>query len=265
MGTPSMGGSSGPGPGPNAVASGELIVRWNANAVSLTSDTGVLFQMRELAMVHIAMHDAANIVDLQAAIKRFIAETNRTPKPFVWTADSKRIIDAVQRRKLVIETNHWSWDMRGNLGLFVSSSDRERLAAIVANRNSRQKHVWRAEVVLLTADRHGTNQIMRQTGLSKPSVWRWQERYVESGVDGLLRDKAQPSRIPLLAESKVAEVIRLTLEEAPPTEVLLQTNYSVTRVVALASVVSWETLMLKGRDSTNPSYCFAFVGIWPTD
>jgi len=71
MGTPSMGGSSGSGPGPNAVASGELIVRWNANAVSLTSDTGVLFQMRELAMVHIAMHDAANIVDLQAAIKRF--------------------------------------------------------------------------------------------------------------------------------------------------------------------------------------------------
>jgi transposase len=124
--------------------------------------------------------------------------------------------------------------MRGNLGLFVSSSDRERLAAIVADRNSRQKHVWRAEVVLLTADRLGTNEIMRQTGLSKPSVWRWQERYVEAGVDGLLRDKTRPSRIPRLAESKVAEVIRLTLEEAPPTGA---THWTV-RDMAKASGVS---------------------------
>ena len=67
--------------------------------------------------------------------------------------------------------------MRGNLGLFVGAVDRARLAAIVADRNIPQKHVWRAEVVLLTADRLGTAEIMRRTGLSEPSVWRWQERY----------------------------------------------------------------------------------------
>lgn len=108
--------------------------------------------------------------------------------------------------------------MRGNLGLFVSSADRVRLAAIVADRNSKQKHVWRAEVVLLTDDRLGTAEIMRRTGLSKPSVWRWQERYVEAGVDGLLRDKTRPSRIPKLSTEKVAEVLRLTLEEDPPAD-----------------------------------------------
>jgi transposase len=86
--------------------------------------------------------------------------------------------------------------MRGNLGLFVASADRERLAAIIADRNRAQKHVWRAQVVLLTGDRVGTAEIMRRTGLGKPSVWRWQERYVEEGVDGLLRDKTRPSRIP---------------------------------------------------------------------
>jgi transposase len=106
--------------------------------------------------------------------------------------------------------------MRGNLGLFVSSADRARLAAIIADRNSPQKHVWRAQVVLLTGDRVGTNEIMRQTGLGKVSVWRWQERYIEAGVDGLLRDKTRPSRIPRLADAKVAEVIRRTTEEAPP-------------------------------------------------
>ena len=106
--------------------------------------------------------------------------------------------------------------MRGNLGLFVSSADRARLAAIIADRNSPQKHVWRAQVVLMTGDRVGTNEIMRRTGLGKVSVWRWQERYIEAGVDGLLRDKTRPSRIPRLADAKVAEVIRRTTEEAPP-------------------------------------------------
>ena len=108
--------------------------------------------------------------------------------------------------------------MRGNLGLFVSSVDRKRLAAIVADRNSKQKHVWRAKVVLLTGDRIGTAGIMRETGLSKASVWRWQERYIEAGVDGLLHDKSRPSRIPPLDDDKVAEVVRLTLEEPPPAD-----------------------------------------------
>ena len=110
--------------------------------------------------------------------------------------------------------------MRGILGLLVSSADRERLAAIVADRNSRQKHVWRATVVLLTADRVGTAEIMRRTGLSKPSVWRWQDRYLETGVDGLLRDKTRPSRIPSLEESKVADVIQRTLHDEPPEDAI---------------------------------------------
>ncbi len=79
--------------------------------------------------------------------------------------------------------------------MFVRAADHERLAAIVADRNRPQKHVWRARVVLLTAERVGTAEIMRRTGLSKPSVWRWQERYVEAGVEGLLRDKTRPSRV----------------------------------------------------------------------
>ena len=124
--------------------------------------------------------------------------------------------------------------MRGNLSLLVGAADRARLAAIVADRNSPQKHVWRTEVVLLTADRLGTAEIMRRTGLSKPSVWRWQERYLEAGVDGLLRDKTRPSRIPPLSPAKVAEVIRRTLDEPPPGEA---THWTV-RAMAEASGIS---------------------------
>ena len=51
-------------------------------------------------------------------------------------------------------------------------------------------------------------KIMRRTGKSKPTIWRWQERYIEEGVDGLLRDKTRPSRIAPLNADKRLEVIK---------------------------------------------------------
>jgi hypothetical protein len=51
-----------------------------------------------------------------------------------------------------------------------------------------QKHVWRANIILLTADGLGTNAIMRGTGRAKSVVWRWQEQFMREGVGGLLRD-----------------------------------------------------------------------------
>jgi hypothetical protein len=82
--------------------------------------------------------------------------------------------------------------MRKGIGVDVTAADRARREAVVANRNSPQKHVWRARIILLTAEGLGTNAIMRGTGRSKSVVWRWQERFMQEGVDGLLRDKTRP-------------------------------------------------------------------------
>ena len=100
--------------------------------------------------------------------------------------------------------------MRTGISITVSPSDRQRLEAIIRDRTTAQKHVWRARVVLLTAEGLGTNAIMRETGKSKTYVWRWQERFMEEGVDGLLRDKTRP---PVNRET-VERVVALTLE--PP-------------------------------------------------
>jgi transposase len=108
--------------------------------------------------------------------------------------------------------------MRTGIRVAVSAADRDRLEAIVADRNSPQKHVWRARIVLLTADGVGTNEIMRQSGKAKTAVWRWQERFMQEGVAGLLRDKTRPSRIPPLSDAIVARVIELTQGD-PPGEV----------------------------------------------
>jgi hypothetical protein len=47
-----------------------------------------------------------SIVDLQAAINRFIAETNEEPKPFVWTAKPDAILAAVKRGRKTLESIH---------------------------------------------------------------------------------------------------------------------------------------------------------------
>jgi hypothetical protein len=54
----------------------------------------------------------------------------------------------------------------------VTPEDRRRLEAIVSDRSAPQKHVWRAKIVLATADGCGTadNEIMRRSGKSKRVV-----------------------------------------------------------------------------------------------
>lgn len=105
--------------------------------------------------------------------------------------------------------------MRAGIVVEVSASDRGRLEAIVKDRSSPQKHVWRARIVLLTADGVGTNEIRRQAGVAKTAVWRWQERYMQAGVDGLLHDKTRPSRIPSLAPEAAEHVVTHTLGPPP--------------------------------------------------
>jgi len=104
--------------------------------------------------------------------------------------------------------------MRRGISVSVSANDRRRLETIVADRNAPQKHVWRARIILGTADGLGTNAIMAATGKSKTCVWRWQERFMVAGVDGLLQDKTRPPGKAPIDAGRVGEVVRRTL--APP-------------------------------------------------
>src|ERR1700675_796820 len=105
--------------------------------------------------------------------------------------------------------------MRTGVTVYLSPTDRKRLQAIVDDRNSPQKHVWRARIVLATADGLGTATIMRTAGVSKTAIWRWQERFMSEGVDGLLRDKTRPARIARLTDDVAARIVALTLGEPP--------------------------------------------------
>ena len=105
--------------------------------------------------------------------------------------------------------------MRTGISITVSRSDRQRLEAIIRDRTTPQKHVWRASIIQLSANGAGTVEIMRRTGKSKTCVWRWQERFVEEGFEGLLRDKTRPSRIPPPGADVAECVVALTREDPP--------------------------------------------------
>jgi transposase len=107
------------------------------------------------------------------------------------------------------------WRMRKGITIDVSGTDRQASMAIVTDRNSPQKHVWRAQIVLLTGDGCGTMELTRRTGTSKTAVWRWQRRFVTEGVPGLLRDKTRPSCIPPLGPEVKARVVAATQAAAP--------------------------------------------------
>src|SRR5437762_11201932 len=100
--------------------------------------------------------------------------------------------------------------MRTGITVDVKAADRARLEAIVADRNSPQKHVWRARIVLLTADGLGTNEIMRQTAKSKTCLW-----FTQTGVEGLLHDRTRPSRVPPLPPAISERVIARTQSDPP--------------------------------------------------
>jgi transposase len=123
--------------------------------------------------------------------------------------------------------------MRTGITVSLSEADRRRLEAVVADRNAPQKHVWRARIVLLSADGVGTNGIMAATGTAKTTVWRWQERFVAEGVDGLLRDKTRPPGKAPVPPERVAEVVRLTLAP-PPHEATHWTAQAMAKLVGLA-------------------------------
>ena len=92
----------------------------------------------------------------------------------------------------------------------ISAQDRQRLATILADRNRPQKHAARARLILASAERLEVAAIARHAGISRPAVWRWQQRFAEAGVDGLLRDQTRQPGKPRTPDATVRRVVALT-------------------------------------------------------
>ena len=123
--------------------------------------------------------------------------------------------------------------LRADISITLGETDRQRLGALVADRNTPQKRVWRARIVLLSADGVGTNAIMSAVGTAKTTVWRWQARFMVEGVEGLLRDKTRPPGRAPVADDRAAAIVAMTLKP-PHHEATHWTLRAMARAVDLA-------------------------------
>jgi transposase len=114
----------------------------------------------------------------------------------------------------------------------ISAADHERLERLVRDRNTPQRVVWRARIVLLASDGLTAEGIAAAVGKSLLTVRRWRRRYVAKGVDGLLKDAIRPSRVKPLTPEKIKQVVQMTLHEKP----LNATHWSVRSMGAAAGV-----------------------------
>jgi transposase len=119
----------------------------------------------------------------------------------------------------------------------IGAADRERLGRLVRDRNTPQKVVWRARIVLLAGDGLTAEGIAAAVSKSLLTVRRWRRRYMAKGVDGLRKDATRPSRVKPLSPEKVAQVVHMTLHEKPPNA----SQWSV-RSMAKAAGISYSSI-----------------------
>src|ERR1700741_2057126 len=115
----------------------------------------------------------------------------------------------------------------------LSAADRRQLEAVIGDRSRARKHVERARIVLSSADHLPVQRIAASIGVSRPMVWRWQQRFAEAGVEGLLRDKTRkPGKVPIAADI-VARVVALTCS-APPHEATHWTGRAMAKAIGIS-------------------------------
>jgi hypothetical protein len=122
---------------------------------------------------------------------------------------------------------------RQTVCILLPDDDRARLKAIIGDRSRPFKHIQRAQIVLASDREPQVLAVANQVGCSRPAVWRWQQRYAEEGVDGLLRDKTRKPGTPPTPAEIVAQVIEKTCQP-PPFEATHWTGRSMAKAMDLS-------------------------------
>src|SRR5258708_33259682 len=84
----------------------------------------------------------------------------------------------------------------------ITAADRERLERLVRDRNTPQKGVWRARIVLLASDGRTAEAIAAAGGKSLLAVRRWGHRFVGKSGGRAAKGAAPPPRAKPLSPAK---------------------------------------------------------------
>lgn len=114
-----------------------------------------------------------------------------------------------------------------------TGKEREHVQRLARSRNTAQKVVLRAKIVLKKMEGLKQEAIAEQLGTSRVTVGLWFGRYQKGGIGALLKDAPRSGRIPKLSEDKEKAIVDTTLHSKPENA----THWSV-REMAKAQKVS---------------------------
>lgn len=109
----------------------------------------------------------------------------------------------------------------------------EQLRSWARGRRTAARLVRRAQIVLLAAEGKQNKEIASELGVMPRIVACWRNRFLEKGLEGLIKDAPRSGRKPSLTAEKVRRIVRRTIEETPR-----QATHWSTRSMAKAEGVS---------------------------
>jgi transposase len=121
--------------------------------------------------------------------------------------------------------------------LVLTEEQRRTLRGWIAARNTPQKIVFRAQIVLLAAEGKANRRIAQELETSRPSVILWRRRFQQGGTAALSEDAPGRGRKPSIPAARVKQIVEATLHTKPPAA----THWSV-RTMAAAQGVSPATV-----------------------
>ena len=123
--------------------------------------------------------------------------------------------------------------------LQMSAGQREVLESLARSQSGAHREVVRAKALLMAADGVANTAIAASLSVSPASVKSWRDRFSEEGLAKLGRVRKGRGRKPSIPQSKIDEIIDLTLNYRPNGE----THWSC-RTMAAAAGVSKSTVQL---------------------
>ena len=119
--------------------------------------------------------------------------------------------------------------------IVLTEADRGALEAVLRSHKTPQSRALRARIVLKSGSGESVETIAASLGTSTKSVYKWRNRFLESGSDGLfdLPRSGQPKK---LTEKDIKKVLTMTVEQIPHEA----THWSTRLMAKYAGVTTWQ-------------------------
>lgn len=97
----------------------------------------------------------------------------------------------------------------------VSDEQRQALRDLAKGHRTEVRVALRAEVVLAASTGLENTEIASELGVTRETVGRWRDRFIEAGVEGITKDLPRGGRKPTARARAEGHIIQVTTQQKP--------------------------------------------------